>query len=180
LSFSEIDPTRIQGTLVYAAAAVACLRVGRGAALGNGAPPRLWRALAVTYIVLLVDLQFSIRFLFKDVYTDIANYLDVYGSRLVLQVPALLLFAGLVLAVVVAIRRMRSTAGQKLAILGTSVSVSCIPLELISLHRIDRVLYAEVWPSTAIAWLWTVGGLAVVVGAWREQTPQGQEPRLGS
>ena len=154
----------LQGSVAYALAALACAVAGfRGS--GSTRWRRGWRALATAYALLFVDMQLSLRFELKNAMSDIARNLGLYDGRRTPQLIALGALGCVALLVFVVIVRSRLESSSKLALLGLATSLGCVALELVSLHRVDRIVYHYAGPSTVIAWLWTTGGVLAAAGA---------------
>lgn len=91
---------------------------------------------------------------------------DSYAARSDWQVtllPAVLLMLA-VAGALAAWRHGRDGAGM-VAIVGTTLAVSLLVTETISLHRIDVLMYLPVGPWVALAWAWVAAAAAVAAAA---------------
>lgn len=156
-----LDATRLAGTLAFAAAALACLRV----AMAGGRRATLWRALAAVHLVCLFEVVLGLRYDLHIAVNGVLQERGWYASRGRWQAP--LLVGALALmgtAAAWACWRHRADPKAARALAGTAVALSVFATETLSLHRIDAVLYAPAGPLLVIGWLW-LGAAALVIRA---------------
>lgn len=140
--------------MAYAAAMVACvftwLRAGRDLLL-----KRLAAVLAIAEAALFFDVMFNWRWAIHGWLESQFQAHSLYDRRRGVQEAILAL---LTLAVLLVLRRVfRHLRGRPWAVSAAfcaSLSLALWCVEVISLHQIDRILYAKAGPMMVIAWLW--------------------------
>lgn len=94
-----------------------------------------------------------------------------YASRTLWQstaVVAALLLGGALVGL--ALRPHRRDGPALGAIAGTALALTLLAVEVISLHRVDAVMYAEAGPLIVLAWLW-IGAATIVIASALAASP---------
>lgn len=166
-------PTRVAGLTAYLAASVACAAVAFSAKHskeGNRTLVRLAALCALIEIALSFDLVFNLRWALHRFLEKQFLAHRLYDSRRPLQIVLLALLA---LALLIAVRLIAHLFSQSpqlqsrwatLAAASVLLSAALWATEVISLHEIDRVLYAHVFGLMAIAWLWGLLSAITIAG----------------
>lgn len=163
--------TRVVGSIVFAATAVACgcaawrLR-GRRRAKG-------WVGLTLLYALMTLEIQYGWRFAMAAWGRGISKGEGWYFEHRVVQafvVAAVLLGAVAVLLAIWGVGRSNRRAAKRngpwrLALSGTLIAVLALLMETVSLHQVEHLLYTHTWPVLLVAWLWILGAAASAIGA---------------
>ena len=139
-----LNPTQLAGLVFIAIAGIACLMAR---------PRGPWRALAAVYGLLFVDMIFGLRHHLHD-WVNAGLIADgLYQQRSGGQMMLLaLLGIGAVALLFLLFRPMRLPA--RIGLFSTAGMVLLLLIEMVSLHRVDAMLYQPVGPLFLIAFLW--------------------------
>ena len=166
-----LDPSRLAGTVAFAATAVAC------GVVAWTAPRRatLWWTLAAVQLALLAELLLGLRYRLHGSFNDLLQQRGWYASRGEWQVELLVTALVFVIALVAfACWRHRRDGAATAAIIGTALGAALFATETVSLHRIDAIMYAPAGPVVALAWMWiAVSALVGVCGKEGQSVPVG-------
>jgi hypothetical protein len=145
-----LNATQLVGLVATAVVVVACLVARRR---------RPWRILAALHAALFIDLLGNFRHHLHDL-VDAGLIADgLYQQRSGPQIVLLGLIAVSALALVVMLFKLKRTT-ERIGILSSGALVLLFLVEIISLHRVDAMLYRPVGPIMTIALLWA--GLCLV------------------
>lgn len=126
----------------------------------------LWMTLLICQVLLLIELQMSLRFDAGSFIRDIVRDMNLYEDRRQLQAMAFAVVAlpmAAIYSTVLWLVRKRGMA-VLLAVCGTLWSVSLFSLPLISLHAIDQIMYHYIGPVMLIGICWAIGAAITLVG----------------
>jgi len=159
-----LSPTRIVGLAAYFFATTSCciawvrnLRAQRSG--------RLAAYLGLLEAGLFIDMAFNGRWMLHDLLEDEAISRSLYAQRTGPQV-ALLGFLGAATAISIGlvIRALGGKTGASVAACGAIFSLSCWCAEVISLHAIDAVFYANIDGLMVVSLCWIGGSLMTGLG----------------
>jgi hypothetical protein len=159
-----LTPVRASGMAAYFVASVSC-----GAACVKAKcdkrMSRLAFILGVLQVILLFDIAFDWRWKLYTLLKSWAIANQWYSQRHWPQVGMLAMVGALQLVGMGAARqRFSASAGAVLAIVGTLLSIACWSTEVISLHRIDGLLYHSIGPFMVINFVWMLACMITVIG----------------
>lgn len=156
MAMPPINPTQAMGLFAFfLTAALAAL----AARTHRGRNRWVWAVLAMTYALFLLEVSIGMRHAMHDIVNARLLRAGYYADRLALQgALALVLVASLVGAAAsmrqAPLSNWLAGARARTAAVGTLGVALLFALELISLHQIDAVLYANAGPVAVIGWLW--------------------------
>jgi len=171
-----MDANAAAGVSAFAAGAATCFRVS----LRRGRSAALWRTLAVLHAACALEVVLNLRYRFRNALIPLLQERGWYASRTVWQGASIV--AALVVGTAVAAwlwRRHRHEGAALGAIAGTALALMIMVVEMISLHRIDEVMYAQAGPLVAVAWAWT-GAAAIVIASALAASPHRSRPPAGT
>jgi len=121
--------------------------------------------LTFIHTLLFLDMAFNLRWHLHGALVDAAVAAHVYQSRTKPQTVALAVLGVCLLLVSLAVvRRQSRSKGALLALLGTWMALASWCMEVISLHRVDVVLYETKGPFMPVVIIWILVGLMTTVG----------------
>jgi hypothetical protein len=155
MNLLQTNPTQAVGLIVFAASALACFcawKVRRR---------ETWAVLAGVHALLWTEVLLGLRHELHDLVNAWLRSLDAYQAR----APAQALLVAMAVAVLawLACRSRRNGV----AVVATALLGVLFLIETISLHQLDRVLYAQPGPLKLIAYAWIALAAAVVGAALR-------------
>ncbi|SFH69080.1 hypothetical protein [Albimonas pacifica] len=158
-----MNATQIVGLAAFVVTALLCAQAARRSSVAAG----FWGGMAGLYALLSVDMALDLRMDLRRGMVQAAKAAGDYGARREVQ-PILLglLALGVVVGLALLARRLRG-AGARLALLGAAATLAVVGTEVISLHRVDAMLYRPIGPVMAIAWAWSASAALVCLGALR-------------
>jgi hypothetical protein len=159
-----LSATRILGLAANAIALAACVVNAR-----SERPRSKWRriylALSLAQLVLLLDIAFDWRWKLHDLFMHAAMGQDLYGERRMPQQLALVLVAAVAATVAAWILwKLRLRRGAGLAAAATVLSVALHGVEMISYHGMDAILYRMAGGVMVVSFLWAALALLTCVG----------------
>lgn len=164
-----LNATQWVGLLSYVAAALACSWRGFSERQGGRELGRVWWGLGALFAVLAGEVVIGGRHSVSEWLGRVLADAGLRESRRAIQAAVLTLFlVKLVVAALVARRTVLAAAGRdvKLATLAAGIAGAVVVIEVLSLHQIDAVLYAQVGGGLrAIGAVWVLCGATVVVAA---------------
>lgn len=130
------------------------------AARGSRREATAWRAIAVANGLLVIEMVANLRHRLHGMVARLFEMEGFYGARRGPQALMLVLLAAGVAAIAVSlVGRMRRAGGPaRIAALLTMLTLALFGAEIISLHQVDRLLYARIGPMMTIAWSWLALG----------------------
>lgn len=153
------NPTQVIGVLVFTAAALACSGAARRT---SGRAAAVWKALMVLQFVFVAEVVFGLRHRIHDLVDAMLQAQGWYWQRQPVQQALVLATAGLAALGLVAVSRLRHLGqATSVALVSTFLVGVLFALEMVSLHRIDALMYHRVGPVMLIAWLWAAGAATV-------------------
>ncbi len=126
---------------------------------------RVWGILAAIHILFLAEMFLDVRFTVHNRFDRMLQLVGLYEHRAFLQVPLLAL---LLLCIIMMLRfamRGENAKTVKLAQGASLFTMLIFVFEIISLHRIDTLLYFQLAGIMVIAWLWSLSATIVAVSA---------------
>jgi hypothetical protein len=166
----SLNATQIAGMLSFGCAALMCMQAAwRGGTAWHG----IGRRLALIHAVLVLEIALGLRHGLQRVAGEWLRIQQAYAGRADIQIALLVLLAALVLLALIWVLGRLHQAGtsERLAVVGTLISVALVAAETVSLHALDAWLYAPVGPLLRIGWVWLAAGMWTVFGAglaWRQ------------
>lgn len=159
-----LTPTRLIGLSAYLFSAISCGIVwGRK----HQTPPssRLAALLTVLNTILFLDMACDGRWRLHDLLEHAAIERSLYGQRHGWQIVALATLGGVLLvALGTALLRVWGRPGERLAVCGALISLSCWFVEVVSLHAVDAVLYRTVAGVKLVSIFWIACSLMTCLG----------------
>lgn len=167
----EIDATAWLGGLAFGVASLACVAVAHAGDSRRSSRSSRWWVFATLQLGCLAEVVVGLRHRLHGSVDAVLQAHGWYGSRVPWQVAlfgvtAVLAVGGLV----VFGRRLRHDPAALGALFGTAFALILFAVETISVHAIDRWMYAPAGPVMMLAWLWTLASTVVTVSAlsaWR-------------
>lgn len=145
------DYTQIVGIMVFAIAATAAFVRGG----------RQWISVGLVNALLCVEVVMNWRYAIRDAVVAVLQQENAYRGRAPWQVAMLVVLA--IVGAILFIWLQRRFHGRlRVAVLATAAMIVLFTIMLISLHGVDRLLYAPAGPIMRVAWLWVAGAAAVV------------------
>jgi hypothetical protein len=159
-----LSATRILGLAAYAIALAACVVKARSER-AMSVRRRIYLALSLAQLVLLLDIAFDWRWKLHDLFMHAAMSQDIYGERRMPQRLALVLVAAVAAAVAGWILwKLRPRRGAGLAAAATVLSVALHGVEMISYHGMDAILYRMAGGVMVVSFLWAALALLTCMG----------------
>jgi hypothetical protein len=157
------------GVWAYGAAAAACALAGwRHLQAGRSSP--YWFLLAFAYVLLTVDIWFSLRFLIARVFQNQLQSFWAVSGAAGLQVGLtclimILLLSGVTLT---AFRKSRKNTECRVATLGVLLGGGLWAVEILGWDPLEAILHAPTGPVAGVAWGWLCSATLGIFGAWRD------------
>jgi hypothetical protein len=154
------NPQQMTGIACFATATAACVLAARRG-------QRAWRVLAVVQAVFCLEIVFSARHRVHDLVDAALRDHDWYAGRTPWQLGLLVIVAALFVAVAPFAWRLARSGGPAAAAatIASLAVFALLSVEAVSLHAIDRWMYARIGPLLAEVVGWLAASLVVTVAA---------------
>ena len=150
-----MNATQLAGLFAFGLAALAAL----------AARPRAWRGLAAVHAWLSIDVLTNLRYSLYGLRNHLSP--DEYAARRPYQAAAIVAVVLFAIIVLVFIRRTAASSPQhQWARSLTLLVLALFVVEIISLHAVDAVMYAQVLGIKLVGWGWLGAGCGVALCAW--------------
>jgi hypothetical protein len=159
----SINPTQLTGLLSFTAAAIACLV----AAWRSITETRIWYLLAVINGLFAFETIIGLRHRIHDFTNSVLIAQGRYAEREPVQELMVISFATLALTSMVLFRGRQHMEGGavRVAVAATMGILALFAVETVSLHALDAAFYRPAGPVLAIAWLWVIAAVGIVLSS---------------
>jgi hypothetical protein len=159
-----LSPTRAAGIAAYALTTI-CSAIAWARARRVQAVSRLAASLTAVESLLLIDMIVNARWMLHDMFATAAQRRHEYDLRHLPQSLAVAILLGtLFVGLIYLVHFYRARIWAVLAVSGALLSLIIWCIEVVSLHKVDVILYYPIGKLMAVSLIWVLASLLTSVG----------------